>query len=100
MTMYETSDLHKRVARYEAALDELRAAHQDIRNILHDQVLYDRWQQIGAELGFALAPQSAGQPQAAQPTGHQPTGQQQAGLQQDLGAMNQQIPQMSEAWAG
>lgn len=86
MTMYETSDLHKRVARYEAALDELRAAHQDIRNILLDQVLYERWQQIGAELGFAVAPQQAASPSAGQ--------------QQDLAAMNQQIPQMSEAWAG
>jgi hypothetical protein len=81
MTMYETSDLHKRVARYEAAVDELRAAHQDIRNVLVDQVLYDRWQQIGAELGFPVATAGTGQ-------------------QQDLGAMNQQIPQMSEAWAG
>ncbi len=72
--MYETSDLHKRVARYEAALDELRAAHQDIRNILVDQVLYERWQQIGAELGFAAA--------ASAQAGAQP---------------NQQ---MSEAWAG
>jgi hypothetical protein len=84
MTMYETSDLHKRVARYEAAVDELRAAHQDIRTVLLDQVLYERWQQIGAELGFAVAAGSA-----------------QAGAQQqDLGAMNQQIPQMSESWAG
>lgn len=84
MTMYETSDLHKRVARYEAAVDELRAAHQDIRTVLLDQVLYERWQQIGAELGFVVAGASA-----------------QAGAQQqDLGAMNQQIPQMSEAWAG
>jgi hypothetical protein len=49
--------------------------------VLQDQVLYERWQQIGAELGFTHAPQ--------------PTGQ-----QQDLSAMNQQIPQMSEAWAG
>jgi len=84
MTMYETSDLHKRVARYEAALDELRAAHQDVRTVLLDQVLYERWQQIGAELGFTAA---AGSGQAG-------------AQQQDLGAMNQQIPQMSEAWAG
>ena len=89
MTMYEVPDLHKRVARYEAALDELRAAHHDIRNVLLDQVLYERWQQIGVELGFA-APQGAQQPAAAQP----------GGQQQELGAMNQQIPQMSEAWAG
>ncbi|MFC7276116.1 hypothetical protein ACFQS1_19160 [Paractinoplanes rhizophilus] len=85
MTMYETSDLHKRVARYEAAVDELRAAHQDIRTVLVDQVLYERWQQIGAELGFTGAPPASAAP---------------AGQAQDLGAMNQQIPQMSEAWAG
>jgi hypothetical protein len=85
MTMFETSDLHTRVARYEAAVDELRASHQDIRNVLIDQVLYERWQQIGAELGFAVAP-----------AGQSPS----TGQQQDLNAMNQQIPQMSEAWAG
>ncbi|GAA2621571.1 hypothetical protein [Paractinoplanes durhamensis] len=84
MTMYETSDLHKRVARYEAAVDELRAAHQDIRTVLVDQVLYERWQQIGAELGFAVAMQAGTA----------------AGQQQELNAMNQQIPQMAEAWAG
>ena len=82
MTMYETSELHKRVARYESAVDELRAAHQDIRTVLVDQVLYERWQQIGAELGFA-APAAAAAEQ-----------------QQELNAMNQQIPQMAEAWAG
>jgi uncharacterized protein YukE len=87
MTMYETPDLHKRVARYEAALDELRAAHQDIRNVLSDQVLYDRWQQIGIELGFAMT--------AAQQASGAATAQ-----QQDLNGMNQQIPQMSEAWSG
>jgi hypothetical protein len=85
MTMYEIPDLHKRVARYEAALDELRAAHQDIRNILLDQVLYERWQQIGAELGFAA-------PAVAQPTA-------QGGGHPDMNGVNQ-IPQMAEAWAG
>jgi uncharacterized protein YukE len=84
MTMYETSDLHKRVARYEAAVDELRSAHQDIRAVLIDQVLFERWQQIGAELGFTVAASAS----AA------------ATHQQDLNAMNQQIPQMAEAWAG
>jgi hypothetical protein len=64
-------------------VDELRAAHQDIRNVLQDQVLYARWQQIGAELGFTAA--------QAQPEGAQ---------QQDLHSMNQQIPQMAESWAG
>ena len=72
--MYETSDLHQRVARYEAALDELRAAHQDVRNVLVDQVLYDRWQQIGVELGFAVPATVQG--------------------------ADDQGRQMSEAWAG
>ena len=82
MTMYETSDLHQRVERYEAALDELRAAHQDIKNILHDRVLYERWQLIGADLGFSVGDQSA--------AGQQPA---------DLAALNHQIPQMAESWS-
>ena len=83
MTTYETSDLHSRVARYETALDELRAAHADVRVLLQDQVLYERWIQIGTELGFTAQPVAA---PAQQP--------------QDLHALNQQIPQMSESWAG
>ena len=79
MTTMETLDLQSRVARYETAVDELRAAHQDIRNVLQDQVLFARWQQIGAELGFTI--------------GHA------EGQQQDLQSMNQQIPQMAESWA-
>lgn len=84
MTMYETSDLRQRVERYEAALDELRAAHQDIKNILHDRVLYERWQLIGADLGFSVGDQSA----AAH--GQQPA---------DLASLNHQIPQMAESWS-
>ncbi|MET0414474.1 MAG: hypothetical protein ABW022_00435 [Actinoplanes sp.] len=80
MTTMETLDLQSRVARYETAVDELRAAHQDVRSVLQDQVLYARWQQIGADLGFVGgAEHSEGAPQQA---------------------MNQQIPQMSESWAG
>jgi hypothetical protein len=60
MTMYEMSDLHKRVERYETALEEMRAAQQEIKNVLHDQVLYDRWQQLGADLGFVVAPNASG----------------------------------------
>ncbi|MGX6602504.1 hypothetical protein ACWKSP_10270 [Micromonosporaceae bacterium Da 78-11] len=98
MTMYETSDLHKRVERYEAALDELRAAHQDVKNILHDQVLYERWQQVGVELGFALAEQpTAGQ--HGQPVGQSPVSQPPVGQQHDLTALNHQIPQMSDSWS-
>ncbi|WP_250006122.1 hypothetical protein [Actinoplanes sp. M2I2] len=81
MTTYETLDLHTRVARYEAALEELRSAHQDVRALLQDQVLYERWQQIGVELGFIAGAGANGQ-------------------QHDLQALNQQIPQMSESWAG
>ena len=81
MTNTEGTDLHKRVERYEAAIQELRASHDDIRYILMDQVLYERWRQVGAELGFTAAPLRAGQPQ------------------RDLAALNQQIPEMSEAWA-
>jgi hypothetical protein len=86
MTMYEGTDLHQRVGRYEAAFDELRAAHQDVRHVLLDQVLYERWLQLGAELGFMLAAQPATPQLGVQ--------------QQELGTANQQIPQMSEAWAG
>ena len=53
MTIHEGADLHKRVERYEAAVDELRAAHQDVKELLLDSVLFERWQQLGAELGFS-----------------------------------------------
>jgi hypothetical protein len=89
MTTYETLDLHTRVARYEAAVEELRAAHQDVRSVLQDQVLHARWQQIGAELGFVPVAQPG---DAAGP----PTP---AAQQQELHGMNQQIPQMAESWA-
>lgn len=84
MTMYETSDLHKRVERYEAAFEEMRTAQQDVKNVLHDQVLYERWQQLGMELGFAVAPALAGQHQQAPMTQHDLNGH----------------PQLAEAWAG
>lgn len=80
--MYEgASDLHKRVERYEAALEEMRAAQQEIKNILHDQVLYDRWQQLGADLGFVVAPNAAAAQQSTDLNGHA-------------------IPALSETWAG
>ncbi|HEY0532948.1 MAG TPA: hypothetical protein VGD29_15245 [Actinoplanes sp.] len=83
MTMYEgSSDLHKRVERYEAALDEMRAAQQEIKNILHDQVLYDRWQQLGADLGFVVAATAA--------TAHQ----------QSPDMNGHSVPALSETWAG
>jgi hypothetical protein len=78
MTIPEGADLHKRVERYEAAVDELRAAHQDVKELLLDQVLFERWQQVGAELGFTAMRQ---QPQ------------------RDLPGMSSQAPQMSDSWA-
>jgi hypothetical protein len=77
MTMYEMSDLHKRVERYENALEEMRAAQQEVKNVLHDQVLYDRWQ----ELGFVVASNAAG-----------------AHPQQDMNGHS--VPALSETWAG
>ena len=80
--MYEgSSDLHKRVERYAAALEEMRAAQQEIKNILHDQVLYDRWQQLGADLGFVVAPNAAAAQQSPDMNGHA-------------------VPALSESWAG
>jgi hypothetical protein len=85
MTIIEGTELHKRVERYEAAIAELRSAHQDIKDVLLDHVLYERWQQLGAELGFAAAPPPTEQQ-------HQP--------HRDLAALNHQIPEMSDSWAG
>jgi hypothetical protein len=82
MTNHESADLHKRVERYEAAVDELRAAHQDVKELLLDQVLFERWQQVGAELGFSAM---------QQPTQGLP--------QRDLASLNTQIPEMSDSWA-
>jgi len=77
MTIYEDI-LHKRVERYEAALGELLAAHQDVKGVLVDQILFDRWQQVGADLGYLPSVQP----------------------QRDLAALNHQIPELSESWAG
>jgi hypothetical protein len=82
MTISEGADLHKRVERYEAAVDELRAAHQDVRELLLDSVLFEHWQQLGAELGFTAA---------RQPQSH--------GQQRDFSSLTSQIPEMSESWA-
>jgi hypothetical protein len=77
MTVHDGAELHKRVERYEAAVDELRASHQDIKDVLTDQVLFERWRQLGLELGFSAT--------ATPPREHTP--------------VNQQIPEMSEAWS-
>lgn len=81
---YETSELHPRVARYEAAVDELRAAHQDVRSLLQDQVLFARWQQMGVELGFVAA--SSPDDAAQQSGGSAVPG-------------GQPVPPMAESWA-
>jgi hypothetical protein len=101
MTMYETSDLHKRVERYEAAVEELRAAQQDVRSVLVDQLLFERWQQIGAEVGFVPARPEGIDGYAV---GQADASQQVQGLaphpgQHDVHPMNQQMPQMSDSWA-
>jgi hypothetical protein len=84
MNLHESADLHKRVERYEAAVDELRAAHQDVRELLLDQVLFERWQQIGSELGFSAMRQQ--QPAVAQ-------------APRDLASLNTQIPEMTDSWS-
>jgi hypothetical protein len=84
MTIYEGSDLQKRVERYEAAVAELRNAHQDVRDVLVDQILFERWQQLGAELGFSVQPVT--KPAAGPPS-------------RDYSDLNQQIPELNETWA-
>ena len=85
MTIHEGADLHKRVERYEAAVDELRSAHQDVKDVLAEHVLFERWQQIGFDLGFSAA---GGQQSAVQ------NGQ----THHDIASINSQVPEMSDAW--
>ena len=80
MTIHE-AELHKRVERYVVAFEELRAAHQDVKDILTDQILSERWRQLGAELGFS----------APNPPQHDH-------LQHDHSPMTQ-LPEMSDAWS-
>jgi hypothetical protein len=56
-------DLFKRVERYEAAVDELRASHEDIKDVLAEHVLYERWKLLGADLGFGATPLIERRPQ-------------------------------------
>ncbi|MFG1604165.1 hypothetical protein [Actinoplanes sp. NPDC049265] len=79
MTVHDGAELHKRVERYEAAVDELRASHQDIRDVLTEQVLFERWRQLGAELGFATNAAATAPPRETMVVGTQ-------------------IPELSEAW--
>jgi hypothetical protein len=73
MTNNERADLHSRVERYEAAVAEMRAAHDDVRDILLDQVLFERWEQMGRELGYQAQP---------------------------LGRIEMNVPQPVPSWAG
>lgn len=94
MTIGEGADLHKRVERYEIALDELRTAHQDVKGVLVEALLIERLQQLGEELGFSVAPHESGLDQ------------------RDLASLNHQLPEMShlpemnkrpemsESWSG
>lgn len=83
MTIHESSDLMKKVERYEAAVAELGAAHEEVKNVLIEPILFVRWQQLGAQLGFtAVDPAQQGE---------EPN--------RDLQQLNQQISAMSESWA-
>jgi len=83
MTIHESSDLLKKVERYEAAVKELEAAHVDVKDVLIDAILFARWQQIGNQLGFSAVDPAK--------QGDEPN--------RDLQQLNQQISAMSESWA-
>jgi hypothetical protein len=83
MTIHESSDLLKKVERYEAAVKELEAAHEDVKDVLIETILFARWQQLGTQLGFAAM-------DPAKPR-EEPN--------RDLQQLNQQISAMSESWA-
>ena len=85
MTNHEGADLHKRVERYEAAVAELLVAHRGVKGVLTDPVLFERWEQIGAELGFSASPE---------PVPHGPVSHEAEGPQRELAAVNHR-----EAWA-
>ena len=80
MTIDEGFDLFKKVERYEAAVVGLRNAHEDVREVLHDNILFDRWRQLGVELGYAAQP-------LAKPD-------------RDFAALDRQPAELSDAWAG
>jgi len=82
MTIHEGSDLLKKVERYEMALDDLRSAHGDVRGVLLDQIVYERWRQLGAELGFTAEPLKDDELPRREPA-----------------TINQHIPEMSDSWA-
>jgi hypothetical protein len=63
MSDFMGPDLFKRVERYEAAVDELRASHEDIKDVLAEHVLYEKWKLMGADLGFGSMPLIERRPQ-------------------------------------
>jgi hypothetical protein len=83
MTIHEGSELLRRVERYDTAVQELEAAHEAVKDILNEAILFDRWQRLGAQFGFE-----------AQPPGRLPEEP-----NRDLQQLNQQISAMSESWA-
>jgi hypothetical protein len=83
MTIHESSDLLKKVERYEAAVNELEAAHVDVKDVLIDAILFARWQQLGAQLGYTAVDPAKPQEEP----------------NRDLQQLNQQISAMSESWA-
>jgi hypothetical protein len=84
MTTRDSSDLLKKVERYEAAVKELEAAHEDVKDVLIESILFARWEQLGGQLGFSAV-------DPAKKTGEEPN--------RDLQQLNQQISAMSESWA-
>ena len=83
MTSHESSELLKKVERYETAVQELEAAHEDVKDVLIEAILFARWQQLGAQLGFSAVDPAK---QREEPN-------------RDLQQLNQQISAMSESWA-
>ena len=64
-------------------MKELEAAHEDVKDVLIDTILFARWQQLGTQLGFSAVDPAK---QREEPN-------------RDLQQLNQQISAMSESWA-
>jgi uncharacterized protein YukE len=82
----EGTDLLKKVERYQNAYEELKAAHEEVKDVLIETILFARWEQLGTQLGF-----TAQQPGDKKKTGDEPN--------RDLAQLNQQISAMSESWS-
>ncbi|MEV4637049.1 hypothetical protein AB0J80_06820 [Actinoplanes sp. NPDC049548] len=89
MTNHERSELLKKVERYENAFTELKAAHDDVKDVLIETILFDRWQQLGTQLGF----------KAQQPAANGKDKGKDDEPNRDLAQLNQQISAMSESWS-